>query len=109
LPAPNPEGAGGVAVRGPEGHDPRALNYGGELKIASRGLFKFFAVLSLVGALLCEPLGTAAARDQAQKAAQADIDQIIRSQTNQPEYKRPQNNEFREAGRFVPKHNRTPA
>lgn len=106
---PHAEGTGFEAVRGPEGHDPLAFNFGGELEIGNRGRFEFIDVLCLIrgGA------GTCSARQEyeikPENAALMDFDQVILDQTNEPEYKRPPNNKFRVAGRFIQKHSLAPA
>ncbi len=78
--------------------DPRAFNFDGEFNIANRGIVEFIEMLKLDVAFLYDLLG--ASQEQSikpKKFAQTDIDEIILGHTNEPEFKKLQNNEFMEA------------
>jgi serine protein kinase len=78
--------------------DPRAFNFDGELNIANRGLVEFIEVLKLDVAFLYDLLGASQEHKiKPKKFAQCDIDEVILAHTNEPEYRRLQNNEFMEA------------
>ncbi len=78
--------------------DPRAFNFDGELNIANRGLVEFIEVLKLDVAFLYDLLGASQEHKiKPKKFAQTDIDEVIIGHTNEPEYRRLQNNEFMEA------------
>ncbi|HEV3143082.1 MAG TPA: serine protein kinase [Gemmataceae bacterium] len=78
--------------------DPRAFNFDGELNIANRGIVEFIEVLKLDVAFLYDLLGASQEHKiKPKKFAQTDIDEVIIGHTNEPEYKRLQNNEFMEA------------
>jgi serine protein kinase len=78
--------------------DPRAFNFDGELNIANRGMVEFIEVLKLDVAFLYDLLGASQEHKiKPKKFAQTDIDEVILGHTNEPEYKRLQNNEFMEA------------
>jgi serine protein kinase len=78
--------------------DPRAFNFDGELNIANRGLIEFIEVLKLDVAFLYDLLGASQEHKiKPKKFAQTDIDEVILGHTNEPEYRRLQNNEFMEA------------
>ncbi|WP_442485492.1 PrkA family serine protein kinase [Aeoliella sp. SH292] len=78
--------------------DPRAFNFDGEFNIANRGIIEFVEVLKLDVAFLYDLLGASQEhRIKPKKFAQTDIDEVIIGHTNEPEYKRLQNNEFMEA------------
>jgi len=78
--------------------DPRAFNFDGELNIANRGLVEFIEILKLDVAFLYDLLGASQEHKiKPKKFAQTDIDEVILGHTNEPEYKRLQNNEFMEA------------
>jgi serine protein kinase len=80
--------------------DPRAFNFDGEFNVANRGIIEFIEVLKLDVAFLYDLLG--ASQEHAikpKKFAQTDIDELIIGHTNEPEYKRLQNNELMEAFR----------
>ncbi|HEY7309765.1 MAG TPA: serine protein kinase [Gemmataceae bacterium] len=78
--------------------DARAFNFDGELNIANRGLVEFIEVLKLDVAFLYDLLGASQEHKiKPKKFAQTDIDEVILGHTNEPEYKRLQNNEFMEA------------
>jgi serine protein kinase len=78
--------------------DPRAFNFDGEFNIANRGIIEFVEVLKLDVAFLYDLLGASQEhRIKPKKFAQTDIDEVIIGHTNEPEYRRLQNNEFMEA------------
>jgi serine protein kinase len=78
--------------------DPRAFSFDGELNIANRGIVEFIEVLKLDVAFLYDLLGASQEHKiKPKKFAQTDIDEVILGHTNEPEYKRLQNNEFMEA------------
>ncbi len=78
--------------------DPRAFNFDGEFNIANRGLIEFIEVLKLDVAFLYDLLGASQEHKiKPKKFAQTDIDEVILAHTNEPEYRRLQNNEFMEA------------
>jgi serine protein kinase len=78
--------------------DARAFNFDGELNIANRGLVEFIEVLKLDVAFLYDLLGASQEHKiKPKKFAQTDIDEVILGHTNEPEFKRLQNNEFMEA------------
>jgi len=86
-----------IAIYGSDS-DPRAFNFDGEFNIANRGLVEFIEMLKLDVAFLYDLLG--ASQEQSikpKKFAQTDIDEVILGHTNEPEYKKLQNNEFMEA------------
>jgi serine protein kinase len=78
--------------------DPRAFNFDGEFNIANRGLIEFVEVLKLDVAFLYDLLGASQEhRVKPKKFAQTHIDEVIIGHTNEPEYRKLQNNEFMEA------------
>ncbi len=80
--------------------DPRAFNFDGELNVANRGLIEFIEVLKLDVAFLYDLLGATQEHNiKPKKFAQTDIDEVIIGHTNEPEYRRLQNNELMEAFR----------
>jgi len=80
--------------------DPRAFNFDGEFNIANRGVIEFIEVLKLDVAFLYDLLGASQEHSiKPKKFAQTDIDEVILGHTNEPEYKRLQNNELMEAFR----------
>lgn len=80
--------------------DPRAFNFDGELNIANRGLCEFIEVLKLDVAFLYDLLGASQEHlVKPKKFAQTNIDEVIIGHTNEPEYKKLQNNELMEAFR----------
>jgi serine protein kinase len=80
--------------------DPRAFNFDGELNIANRGVCEFIEVLKLDVAFLYDLLGASQEHTiKPKKFAQTHIDEVILGHTNEPEYKRLQNNEMMEAFR----------
>jgi serine protein kinase len=80
--------------------DPRAFNFDGEFHIANRGLIEFIEVLKLDVAFLYDLLGASQEHSiKPKKFAQTDIDLVIIGHTNEPEYRKLQNNELMEAFR----------
>jgi serine protein kinase len=78
--------------------DPRAFNFDGEFNIANRGLIEFIEVLKLDVAFLYELLGASQEHlIKPKKFPQTYIDEVILGHTNEPEYRRLQNNEYMEA------------
>jgi serine protein kinase len=78
--------------------DPRAFNFDGEFNVANRGMIEFVEVLKLDVAFLYDLLGASQEHKvKPKKFAQTDIDEVIVGHTNEPEYRRLQNNEFMEA------------
>lgn len=78
--------------------DPRAFNFDGEFNIANRGIVEFIEVLKLDVAFLYDLLGASQEHKvKPKKFPQTDIDEVILGHTNEPEYRRLQNNEFMEA------------
>ncbi len=78
--------------------DPRAFNFDGEFNIANRGIVEFIEMLKLDVAFLYDLLG--ASQEQSikpKKFAQTSIDEVILGHTNEPEFRKLQNNEFMEA------------
>jgi len=86
-----------IAIYGSDS-DPRAFNFDGEFNIANRGLVEFIEVLKLDVAFLYDLLGASQEHKiKPKKFAQTDIDEVIIGHTNEPEYRKLQNNEFMEA------------
>jgi serine protein kinase len=86
-----------IAVYGSDS-DPRAFNFDGEFNVANRGLIEFIEVLKLDVAFLYDLLSASQEHKiKPKKFAQTDIDEVILAHTNEPEYRRLQNNEFMEA------------
>ncbi|MBP6218047.1 MAG: hypothetical protein KA436_05630 [Oligoflexales bacterium] len=86
-----------IAIYGSDS-DPRAFNFDGEFNIANRGLIEFVEVLKLDVAFLYDLLTASQEHKiKPKKFAQTDIDQVIIGHTNEPEYRKLQNNEFMEA------------
>lgn len=80
--------------------DPRAFNFDGEFNIANRGMIEFIEVLKLDVAFLYDLLGATQEHSiKPKKFAQTDIDEVIIGHTNEPEFKKLQNNELMEAFR----------
>ena len=78
--------------------DPRAFNFDGEFNVANRGIVEFVEVLKLDVAFLYDLLGASQEHKvKPKKFPQTDIDEVILGHTNEPEYRRLQNNEFMEA------------
>ncbi|MER3416710.1 MAG: serine protein kinase [Gemmataceae bacterium] len=86
-----------IAIYGSDS-DARCFNFDGELNIANRGLVEFIEVLKLDVAFLYDLLGASQEHKiKPKKFAQTDIDEVILGHTNEPEYRKLQNNEFMEA------------
>lgn len=86
-----------IAIYGSDS-DPRAFNFDGEFNIANRGVIEFVEMLKLDVAFLYDLLGASQEhRIKSKKFAQTDIDEVIIGHTNEPEYRRLENNEFMEA------------
>ncbi len=80
--------------------DPRAFNFDGEFNVANRGLLEFIEVLKLDVAFLYDLLGATQEHSiKPKKFAQTSIDEVIIGHTNEPEYRKLQNNELMEAFR----------
>ncbi len=78
--------------------DPRAFNFDGEFHVANRGIIEFVEVLKLDVAFLYDLLTASQEHKiKPKKFAQTDIDEVIIGHTNEPEFKKLQNNEFMEA------------
>lgn len=78
--------------------DPRAFNFDGEFNVANRGVIEFIEVLKLDVAFLYDLLGASQEHSiKPKKFAQTDIDEVIIGHTNEPEYRKLQNNEYMEA------------
>lgn len=78
--------------------DPRAFNFDGEFNIANRGMVEFVEMLKLDVAFLYDLLGASQEHKvKPKKFAQTDIDEVIIGHTNEPEYRKLQNNEYMEA------------
>ncbi|MGC4122642.1 MAG: serine protein kinase [Myxococcales bacterium] len=78
--------------------DPRAFNFDGEFNVSNRGIIEFVEVLKLDVAFLYDLLGASQEHKiKPKKFPQTDIDEVILGHTNEPEYKKLQNNEFMEA------------
>jgi len=86
-----------IAVYGSDS-DPRAFNFDGEFNIANRGIIEFIEVLKLDVAFLYDLLTASQEHKiKPKKFSQTDIDEVIIGHTNEPEYRKLQNNEFMEA------------
>ena len=86
-----------IAIYGSDS-DPRAFNFDGELCVANRGIIEFVEILKLDVAFLYDLLGaTQEHKIKPKKFAQTDIDVVIIGHTNEPEYRKLQNNEYMEA------------
>jgi len=80
--------------------DPRAFNFDGELNISNRGIIEFIEILKLDVAFLYDLLSATQEHViKPKKFPQTDIDEVIIGHTNEPEYRRLQNNELMEAFR----------
>ena len=78
--------------------DPRAFNFDGEFNIANRGIIEFIEVLKLDVAFLYDLLSASQEHKiKPKKFPQTDIDEVIIGHTNEPEYRKLQNNEYMEA------------
>jgi len=88
-----------IAIYGSDS-DPRAFNFDGEFNVANRGIIEFIEVLKLDVAFLYDLLGASQEHMiKPKKFAQTYIDEVILGHTNEPEYKKLQNNELMEAFR----------
>ncbi len=86
-----------IAVYGSDS-DPRAFNFDGEFNVANRGLVEFVEVLKLDVAFLYDLLCASQEHMiKPKKFPQTRIDEVIIGHTNEPEYRKLQNNEFMEA------------
>lgn len=86
-----------IAIYGSDS-DPRAFNFDGEFCVANRGMIEFIEVLKLDVAFLYDLLTASQEHKiKPKKFAQTDIDQVIIGHTNEPEFRKLQNNEFMEA------------
>jgi serine protein kinase len=86
-----------IAIYGSDS-DPRAFNFDGEFNISNRGIIEFIEMLKLDVAFLYDLLGASQEHKvKSKKFAQTDIDEVIIGHTNEPEYRRLENNEFMEA------------
>jgi serine protein kinase len=86
-----------IAVYGSDS-DARAFNFDGEFNVANRGIIEFIEVLKLEVAFLYDLLGASQEHKiKPKKFPQTDIDEVIIGHTNEPEYRKLQNNEFMEA------------
>ena len=80
--------------------DPRAFNFDGEFNVANRGMLEFVEVLKLDVAFLYDLLGATQEHCiKPKKFQQTSIDEVILGHTNEPEYRKLQNNELMEAFR----------
>ena len=78
--------------------DPRAFNFDGEFNVANRGIVEFVEVLKLDVAFLYDLLSASQEHViKPKKFPQTRIDEVIIGHTNEPEYRKLQNNEFMEA------------
>ena len=78
--------------------DPRAFSFDGEFNVANRGIIEFIEMLKLDVAFLYDLLGASQEhRIKPKKFAQTQIDEVILGHTNEPEFRRLQNNEYMEA------------
>ena len=86
-----------IAIYGSDS-DPRAFNFDGEFCVANRGVIEFVEVLKLDVAFLYDLLGASQEHKiKPKKFAQTDIDEVIIGHTNEPEFRKLQNNEYMEA------------
>src|SRR6516225_7855813 len=86
-----------IAIYGSDS-DARAFNFDGEFNVANRGIIEFIEVLKLEVAFLYDLLGASQEHKiKPKKFPQTDIDEVIIGHTNEPEYKKLENNEFMEA------------
>lgn len=78
--------------------DPRAFNFDGEFCVANRGVIEFIEMLKLDVAFLYDLLSASQEKKiKPKKFAQTSIDEVIIGHTNEPEFRRLQNNEYMEA------------
>lgn len=86
-----------IAIYGSDS-DARAFNFDGEFNVANRGIVEFIEVLKLEVAFLYDLLGASQEHKiKPKKFPQTDIDEVIIGHTNEPEFKKLQDNEFMEA------------
>src|SRR5881394_2496283 len=86
-----------IAIYGSDS-DARAFNFDGEFNVANRGIIEFIEVLKLEVAFLYDLLGASQEHKiKPKKFPQTDIDEVIIGHTNEPEFRKLQNNEFMEA------------
>src|SRR6516165_1946428 len=86
-----------IAIYGSDS-DARAFNFDGEFNVANRGIIEFIEVLKLEVAFLYDLLGASQEHKiKPKKFPQTDIDEVIIGHTNEPEFKKLENNEFMEA------------
>ncbi len=86
-----------IAIYGSDS-DPRAFSFDGEFNIANRGIIEFVEMLKLDTAFLYDLLGASQEhRIKSKKFAQTHIDEVIVGHTNEPEFRKLENNEFMEA------------
>ena len=86
-----------IAIYGSDS-DPRAFSFDGEFNIANRGMIEFVEMLKLDTAFLYDLLGASQEhRIKSKKFAQTDIDEVVIGHTNEPEFRKLENNEFMEA------------
>ena len=78
--------------------DPRAFNFDGELNAANRGMIEFIEILKLDVAFLYDLLTASQEHKiKPKKFAHIDIDEVLLGSTNDPEYKKLQNDPLQEA------------
>lgn len=78
--------------------DPRAFSYDGEFQVAHRGMCEFIEILKLAKEFLYDVLGATQERKiKPKKFAQMDIDEVLISHSNQPEYDKMQSDKTMEA------------
>ncbi len=78
--------------------DPRAFNFDGEFCVANRGIVEFVEMLKLDVAFLYDLLGASQEHViKPKKFAQTHVDEVIIGHTNEPEYRKLQDNAFMEA------------
>ena len=78
--------------------DPRAFSFDGEFNIANRGIIEFIEVLKLDVAFLYDLLGASQEHSiKPKRFSQTSIDEVILGHTNEPEFKKLEQNEFMEA------------
>jgi len=86
-----------VAIYGSDAH-PLAFNFDGEFQVGNRGMVEFIEALKLDTAFLYDLLGASQEHSiKPKKFSQTYIDEVIIAHTNEPEYKKLQNNQFMEA------------
>ncbi len=78
--------------------DPRAFSFDGEFQIANRGMLEFIEVLKLEKEFLYDLLGVCQERQiKPKKFPQMDVDMILISHSNNPEFERMKNDNTMEA------------